>query len=96
MDELTVIENVSYPLQIYELGETIIESKVNAIVKKFHLEAIADKKVKTLSAGEKQKVCLARALIHDPEFIIADEPTGNLDRESTQGIADTLIQSNIA
>jgi ABC-type lipoprotein export system ATPase subunit len=41
-------------------------------------------------------VSLARALIHDPEFIIADEPTGNLDRENTQVVADILIQAHKA
>jgi ABC-type ATPase involved in cell division len=47
-----------------------------------------------LSVWEKQKVSLARSLIHDPEFIIADEPTGNLDREHSQTIWDLLIESN--
>jgi ABC-type lipoprotein export system ATPase subunit len=47
-----------------------------------------------LSAWEKQKVSFARALIHEPEFIIADEPTWNLDREHTQTIWDLLIKSN--
>ena len=50
--------------------------------------------MKLLSSGQKQKVSIARALIHNPEFIIADEPTGNLDREHTQQIADLLIQAN--
>jgi ABC-type ATPase involved in cell division len=50
--------------------------------------------IQLLSAGEKQKVCLARALVHDPEFVIADEPTGNLDWEHTQQVADLLIQAN--
>jgi cell division transport system ATP-binding protein len=47
-----------------------------------------------LSGGERQKVNIARALIHDPELIIADEPTGNLDWESTQKVADMMIQAN--
>lgn len=49
---------------------------------------------KTISGGEKQKVAIARAMIHSPEFIIADEPTGNLDREYTQEIGDLLINAN--
>ena len=47
-----------------------------------------------MSGGERQKVNMARALIHDPELIIADEPTGNLDWDNTQRVADILIQAN--
>jgi ABC-type lipoprotein export system ATPase subunit len=47
-----------------------------------------------LSGGEKQFVNIARAIIHDPELIIADEPTGNLDRDNTQKVADVLMRLN--
>jgi cell division transport system ATP-binding protein len=56
--------------------------------------SIEERQISELSSGERQKVNMARALIHDPELIIADEPTGNLDWESTQKIADMLIQAN--
>jgi len=93
-DNESVKENISYPLKIYGLGETIIETKVENIIKKLNLRKIIDMPVSSLSAGEKQKICLARALVHNPEFIIADEPTGNLDREHTQEVADMLIEAN--
>lgn len=93
-EEESVKENIGYPLKIYGLGETIIETKVENIIKKLNLRAIMDMPIRFLSAGEKQKVCLARALVHNPEFIIADEPTGNLDREHTQEVADMLIEAN--
>lgn len=92
LEDLTVKENIVYPLEIYELGETIIESKFTQVMQKINLKHIADKPVKLLSSGEKQRVAIARALIHDPEFVIADEPTGNLDRENTQAIADIMIK----
>jgi cell division transport system ATP-binding protein len=95
MDELTVRENVIYPLKIYGLGDSIIANKFDAMKAKLGLQKLVNTPIKFLSAGEKQKVCIARALIHEPEFVIADEPTGNLDREHTQQIADLLIQTNV-
>ena len=96
VEELSGKENILYPLRVYEIGESIIETKYARIKQKLNIENIENKPVKFLSSGEKQKVAIARALIHDPEYIIADEPTGNLDREHTQQIADLLIQTNIA
>ena len=96
LEDLTVRENIIYPLELYELGETVIDSKLRQVLQKVNVKHLLDKPVKLLSSGEKQRVALARALIHDPEFIIADEPTGNLDRENTQVVADILIQANKA
>ncbi len=94
LEDLTVRENIVYPLELYELGETIIDSKLRQVLQKINIRHLLDIPVKLLSSGEKQKIALARALIHDPEFIIADEPTGNLDRENTQVVADILIQAH--
>lgn len=94
LEDLSVRENIIYPLHLYEIGETIIESKLKQVLQKIQIKHLLDTPVKLLSSGEKQRVSLARALIHDPEFIIADEPTGNLDRENTQVVADILIQAN--
>jgi len=96
LEDLNVKENIVYPLELYELGETVIESKLKQVLQKVNVKHLLDKPVKLLSSGEKQRVSLARALIHDPEFIIADEPTGNLDRENTQVVADILIQAHKA
>ncbi len=93
-EEMSVYENIAYPLKIFGLGESIITSKVEHIINKLNLRDIMHSSVRLLSAGERQKICLARAMIHDPEWIIADEPTGNLDREHTQQVADILIEAN--
>ena len=94
LEDLSVRENIIYPLELYELGESVIDAKLRQVLQKVNIKHILDTSVKVLSAGEKQRVSLARALIHDPEFIIADEPTGNLDRENTQVVADILIEAN--
>lgn len=94
IEYITVKENIVYPLILYGVGESIIEAKYQKLQQKYNVTHLENLPVKFLSAGEKQKVALARALIHDPEFIIADEPTGNLDWEHTQTLGDLLIQSN--
>jgi cell division transport system ATP-binding protein len=94
LEDLTVRDNIVYPLHLYELGETVIDSKLRQVMQKVNIKHLLETPVKLLSSGEKQRVSLARALIHDPEFIIADEPTGNLDWENTQVVADILIQAN--
>ena len=94
LDSLSVKENIEYPLRLYGMDEKAIENKFKNIIQKLDLQKIIHNSTKCLSSWEKQKVCIARALIHDPEFLIADEPTWNLDREHTQQVADLLIEAN--
>ena len=94
IDHMTAKENIIYPLILYGIGENIIDSKYSKLKQKYNLTSFENTPVKFLSSGEKQKVAISRALIHEPEFLIADEPTGNLDWEHTEAIADLLIQTN--
>lgn len=96
LEHKTVKENIIYPLVLCWIWESIIESKYNRLQQRYNLSAIENLSVKFISAWEKQKVLIARALVTEPEFIIADEPSGNLDREHTEALADLLIQSNQA
>jgi ABC-type ATPase involved in cell division len=75
-------------------SEATIRAKYRAVLERLHFDDNPKLTSQNISGGEKQKVALARALIHDPEFIIADEPTGNLDWEYTQEIGDILIEAN--
>lgn len=88
----TVRENISYPLSLLDMPLTIKHQTLDNIIKQLGLIHHADMLVSHLSEGEKQLVCIARALVHRPEFIMIDEPTGNLDPEQTRRVADVLIQ----
>lgn len=87
-------ENIIYPLLLEEVPLAQIKKKYDAVKTLLDLSSIEISDIRKLSWGEKQKVAMARAIIHAPDFIIADEPTGNLDHENTIQIADILIKAN--
>ncbi len=72
-------------------NEQEIQSKINDVLEKVGLTAKGSKMPYELSGGEQQRVSIARALVNDPELILADEPTGNLDPETSQEIMNLLL-----
>lgn len=94
IDSLSVKENIVYPLRLIDADDVTIQSRYRAITSKLHIEDLNKINCKALSWWEKQKVAIARAMVNDPEFIIADEPTWNLDWEYTQEIGDLLVEAN--
>ena len=94
LDDLSVKDNIIYPLRIYGMWESTIQVKYERIKKLLNITPFESRPIKKMSGGEKQLVNLARAVIHDPEFIIADEPTWNLDWKNTQKVADLFIDLN--
>ena len=94
MDSLTIRENIMLPkiLDKGEAKECMRMSKQYAA--RFGLEKLLNKKPYELSGGEKQRAAICRALINDPELILADEPTGNLDSKSGDIVVDTLRRIN--
>lgn len=90
----TVFENVAYALEVCGAPALGIRNSVPQILDIVGLGAMMDKFPKQLSGGEQQKVALARALIHKPVVILADEPTGNLDSASSVEIVELLLKIN--
>ena len=88
---LTAVENVELPETIANKPEKERREKALKLLKLVGLEARASHYPNQLSGGEQQRVAIARALINDPEIIMADEPTGNLDTHSGHEIMKILV-----
>ena len=94
LPDQTVFENVALALRILGKKEVEIVGEVNEILKMVGLEAKGDFFPAQLSAGELQRTCLARAVVGQPEVVLADEPTGNLDLKTARQIVDLLEKIN--
>ena len=86
--EYTAYENIVFPVHLDKRRED--KDEVIEIMEKLGIEHCRDKFPFEMSGGEKQRVSLARALVNNPDVILADEPTGNLDTKSTQEIMEIL------
>jgi len=90
----TVYENVSFPLEIQGFSPQLIKSRVLDTLKMVGLEEQIYKYPNTLSGGEMQRVSIARAIVNNPDILIADEPTGNLDWKTSFNIVDLFVKIN--
>jgi len=93
LNDLTVYENIALPLIIRGVNKKQILEKVLPLMEKIGLMNRKDFKTGILSGGESQRVAIARSLVTEPKLILADEPTGNLDKSNTDMILDLLINS---
>lgn len=94
IEELTVFENVLVPLNFTKMKKNEKKNLATKLIYQVDLEKYINKPVLQLSGGEKQRVAIARALVTDASFILADEPTGSLDEESSKSIMDMLLRIN--
>ena len=90
----TVFENVAFALEVIEASRKDILKQVPAVLELVGLKDKAKVFPSQLSGGEQQRVSLARAIVNRPLLLLADEPTGNLDPETSWGITDLLLEIN--
>lgn len=94
LKQRTVYENIALPLHINGVGRKKIKDNVEEALELTDLLDYQDKYPDQLSGGEQQRVCIARAIVKNPELILADEPTGNLDPAAAHKILKILEQIN--
>ncbi|MCD6396047.1 MAG: ABC transporter ATP-binding protein [Spirochaetaceae bacterium] len=91
---LTAYENVAFVLSLLNLNEKEIRERTMAILKEVGLAGMENRRPSRLSGGQQQRVAIARALIKNPEIVLADEPTANLDSDTGKEILELMKQMN--
>jgi putative ABC transport system ATP-binding protein len=91
---LSAERNIELPLLLTSLSRSERKKHVDAVLRIVGLEHRASHTPRTLSGGEQQRVGIARAIVNDPTLVLADEPTGDLDRKTGDGILDLLLALN--
>ncbi|GKX67074.1 ABC transporter ATP-binding protein [Inconstantimicrobium mannanitabidum] len=94
LDSLSVKENIILPLVLSKQKVKEIESRLDEMSTLLNIKDILNKKPYEISGGQQQRAACARALIHNPSVILADEPTGNLDSKASQDVMETLTNLN--
>jgi putative ABC transport system ATP-binding protein len=94
LDTLSIKENIILPLVLDGTGTKEIESKVSDISELLNIKEILNKRTYEVSGGQQQRAACARALIHNPSIIFADEPTGNLDSKASYDVMESLTSLN--
>lgn len=87
---MNVYENIAFGLRLKKVSDDIIEQKVMRMLRLIGLEGYEKREITQLSGGQQQRVAIGRALIMRPALVLADEPTGNLDSQSSQDVMDLL------
>ncbi|WP_366293032.1 cell division ATP-binding protein FtsE [Paenibacillus sp. AN1007] len=94
LPKMTAFENVAFAMEVIEAPKRHIKKRVMEVLDLVGLRNKANREPSQLSGGEQQRIAIARAIVNNPSVIIADEPTGNLDPETSWGIMQLLDEIN--
>lgn len=94
IEEDNALQNVATPLLFAKARRSQMDARAMEQLRNVGMEQMENKRIATLSGGEKQRVAIARAMVNNPEIILADEPTGALDRANTEKIVQLFQQLN--
>lgn len=90
---LSARENITYFAELSGVVDGQLSTRVNAVIDRLDMSSFASQRAESLSSGQKQKVAIARAIVHDPEVLMFDEPTSNLDVLASREIREFMIES---
>lgn len=94
LDTLTVEENILLPLIFDGKSVAEMERRLQQVVNRLEIRELRKKTIDELSGGQKQRTAIARAIIHSPTLLLADEPTGNLDSKSSKDVMEAFLSLN--
>lgn len=94
LPKLTISENIAFAMEVIEAPTKLIKKRTLEVLELVHLKDKVNSYPNQLSGGEQQRVAIARAIVNSPAFVIADEPTGNLDPDTSWGIMRLLEEIN--
>lgn len=89
--ELSLVENVMLPVQLLGMSSARARSRALAVLDELGVADVADRRAGTVSGGQAQRAAVARAIVHEPAVIFADEPTGSLDTVNAELVLDALV-----
>ncbi len=90
---LSARENIAYFAQLSGVQDGDLKRRVDAVIERLDIGSFADQRAESLSSGQKQKIAIARAIVHDPQVLMFDEPTSNLDVLASREVREFMVES---